>query len=99
MGESYGDWLGESTKSIWLRDLDLIQDMDLNLLRVTWRFFFEKKHKKMEGPKVGCDFVCFFNLFLLGCVVFFVGSKNKDTREQKKMSSFECVGEKESTVI
>jgi len=34
VGESYGDWLGESTQSIWLRDLDLIQEMDLNLLRV-----------------------------------------------------------------
>lgn len=84
MGESYGDWLGESTKSIWLRDLDLIQDMDLNLLRVTRRFFFEKKHKKMEGPKVGCDFVCFFNLFLLGCVVFLLDPKIKIPENRKK---------------
>ena len=35
VGESFGDWLGESTSSIWLRDLDLIQQMDVNLLRVT----------------------------------------------------------------
>lgn len=69
MGESYGDWLGESTQSIWLRDLDLIQEMDLNLLRVTWRtFFLKKKHKKNgRSEGAGCDF-CLTNVFLLGCV-------------------------------